>query len=87
MYSKAQYESLVKKNGTSITEGKEGTDLLAYAAKRGMDTYEKAKDDTEKYGKISVDIMQNAENNFTEARPSRELARAYEAATRGVPDS
>lgn len=87
VYSKAQYESLVKKNGTSITEGKEGTDLLAYAAKRGMDTYEKAKDDTEKYGKISVDIMQNAENNFTEARTSRELARAYEDATRGVPDS
>lgn len=87
VYSKAQYESLVKKNGTSITEGKEGTDLLAYAAKRGMDTYEKAKDDTEKYGKISVDIMENAENNFTEARTSGELARAYEDATRGVPDS
>ena len=87
VYSKAQYESLVKKNGTSITEGNEGTDLLAYAAKRGMDTYEKAKDDTEKYGKISVDIMENAENNFTEARTSGELARAYEDATRGVPDS
>ena len=87
VYSKAQYESLVKKNGTSITEGNEGTDLLAYAAKRGMDTYEKAKDDTEKYGKISVDIMQNAENNFTEARTSGELARAYEDAIRGVPDS
>ena len=87
VYSKAQYESLVKKNGTSITEGNEGTDLLAYAAKRGMDTYEKAKDDTEKYGKISVDIMENAENNFTEARTSGELARAYEDAIRGVPDS
>ena len=87
VYSKAQYESLVKKNGTSITEGNEGTDLLAYAAKRGMDTYEKAKEDTEKYGKISVDIMENAENNFTEARTSGELARAYEDATRGVPDS
>ena len=87
VYSKAQYESLVKKNGTSITEGNEGTDLLAYAAKRGMDTYEKAKDDTEKYGKISVDIMENAENNFTEARTSEELARAYEDAIRGVPDS
>ena len=72
-------------NGTSITEGNEGTDLLAYAAKRGMDTYEKAKDDTEKYGKISVDIMENAENNFTEARTSGELARAYEDAIRGVP--
>ena len=87
VYSKAQYESLVKKNGTSITEGNEGTDLLAYAAKRGMDTYEKAKDDTEKYGKISVDIMENAENNFTEARTSGELTRAYEDAIRGVPDS
>ena len=87
VYSKVQYQSLVKKNGTSITEGNEGTDLLAYAAKRGMDTYEKAKDDTEKYGKISVDIMENAENNFTEARTSGELARAYEDATRGVPDS
>jgi hypothetical protein len=52
-----------------------------------MDTYEKAKDDTEKYGKISVDIMENAENNFTEARTSGELARAYEDAIRGVPDS
>lgn len=87
VYSKVQYQSLVKKNGTSITEGNEGTDLLAYAAKRGMDTYEKAKDDTEKYGKISVDIMENAENNFTEARTSGELARAYEDAIRGVPDS
>ena len=87
VYSKAQYESLVKKNGTSITEGNVGTVLLAYAAKRGMDTYEKAKDDTEKYGKISVDIMENAENNFTEARTSGELARAYEDAIRGVPDS
>ena len=52
-----------------------------------MDTYEKAKDDTEKYGKISVDIMENVENNFTEARTSGELARAYEDAIRGVPDS
>ncbi len=87
VYSKVQYQSLVKKNGTSIVEGKEGTDLLTYAAEKGMDTYEKAKDDTEKYGKISVDIMENVENNFTEARTSGELARAYEDAIRGVPDS
>lgn len=87
VYSKVQYQSLVKKNGTSIAERNEGADLLTYAAEKGMDTYEKAKDDTEKYGKISVDIMENAENNFTEARTSGELARAYEDATRGVPDS
>ena len=43
VYSKVQYQSLVKKNGTSITEGNEGTDLLAYAAKRGMDTYGRQK--------------------------------------------
>ena len=77
----------MKKNGTSIAEGNEGADLLTYAAEKGMDTYEKAKDDTEKYGKISVDIMENVENNFTEARTSGELARAYEDAIRGVPDS
>ena len=41
----------------------------------------------QKYGKISVDIMENVENNFTEARTSGELARAYEDAIRGVPDS
>lgn len=87
VYSKVQYQSLVKKNGTSIAEGNEGADLLTYAAEKGMDTYEKAKDDTEKYGKISVDIMENVENNFTEARTSGELARAYEDAIRGVPDS
>ena len=87
VYSKVQYQSLVKKNGTSIAEGHEGADLLTYAAEKGMDTYEKAKDDTEKYGKISVDIMENVENNFTEARTSGELARAYEDAIRGVPDS
>lgn len=87
VYSKVQYQSLVKKNGTSIAEGNEGADLLTYAAEKGMDTYEKAKDDTEKYGKISVDIMKNVENNFTEARTSGELARAYEDAIRGVPDS
>ena len=87
VYSKVQYQSLVKKNGTSIAERNEGADLLTYAAEKGMDTYEKEKDDTEKYGKISVDIMENAENNFTEARTSGELARAYEDATRGVPDS
>lgn len=87
VYSKVQYQSLVKKNGTSIAEGHEGADLLTYAAGKGMDTYEKAKDDTEKYGKISVDIMENVENNFTEARTSGELARAYEDAIRGVPDS
>ena len=87
VYSKVQYQSLVKKNGTSIAEGHEGADLLTYAAEKGMDTYEKAKDDTEKYGKISVDIMGNVENNFTEARTSGELARAYEDAIRGVPDS
>ena len=78
VYSKVQYQSLVKKNGTSIAEENEGADLLTYAAEKGMDTYEKAKDDTEKYGKISVDIMENVENNFTEARTSGELARAYE---------
>ena len=87
VYSKVQYQSLVKKNGTSITEGNEGTDLLTYAAEKGMNTYEKVKDDTEKYGKISVDIMEDVENNFTEARTSGELARAYEDAIRGVPDS
>lgn len=87
VYSKVQYQSLVKKNGTSIAEGNEGADLLTYAAEKDMDTYEKAKDDTEKYGKISVDIMENVENNFTEARTSGELARAYEDAIRGVPDS
>lgn len=87
VYSKVQYQSLVKKNGTSIAEGNEGADLLTYTAEKGMDTYEKAKDDTEKYGKISVDIMENVENNFTEARTSGELARAYEDAIRGVPDS
>lgn len=87
VYSKVQYQSLVKKNGTSIAEGNEGADLLTYAAEKGMDTYEKAKDDTEKYGKISVDIMENVENNFTEARTSGELARAYEDAIRGVPYS
>lgn len=87
VYSKVQYQSLVKKNGTSIAEGNEGADLLTYAAEKGMDTYEKAKDDTEKYGKISADIMENVENNFTEARTSGELARAYEDAIRGVPDS
>lgn len=87
VYSKVQYQSLVKKNGTSIAEGNEGADLLTYATEKGMDTYEKAKDDTEKYGKISVDIMENVENNFTEARTSGELARAYEDAIRGVPDS
>ena len=87
VYSKVQYQSLVKKNGTSIAEGHEGADLLTYAAEKGMDTYEKAKDDTEKYGKISVDIMENVENNFTEARTSGELARPYEDAIRGVPDS
>lgn len=87
VYSKVQYQSLVKKNGTSIAEENEGADLLTYAAEKGMDTYEKAKDDTEKYGKISVDIMENVENNFTEARTSGELARAYEDAIRGVPDS
>ena len=87
VYSKVQYQSLVKKNGTSIAEGNEGADLLTYAAEKGMDTYEKAKDDTEKYGKISVDIMENVENNFTEAITSGELARAYEDAIRGVPDS
>ena len=87
VYSKVQYQSLVKKNGTSIAEGNEGADLLTYAAEKGMDTYEKAKDDTGKYGKISVDIMENVENNFTEARTSGELARAYEDAIRGVPDS
>lgn len=87
VYSKVQYQSLVKKNGTSIAEGNEGADLLTYAAEKGMDTYEKAKDDTEKYGKISVDIMENVESNFTEARTSGELARAYEDAIRGVPDS
>ena len=38
-----------------------------------MDTYEKAKDDTEKYGKISVDIMENAENNFTEQERAENL--------------
>lgn len=31
--------------------------------------------------------MENVENNFTEARTSGELARAYEDAIRGVPDS
>lgn len=87
VYSKVQYQSLVKKNGTSIAEGNEGANLLTYAAEKGMNTYEKVKDDTEKYGKISVDIMEDVENNFTEARTSGELARAYEDAIRGVPDS
>ena len=40
VYSKVQYQSLVKKNGTSIAEGNEGADLLTYAADKGMVTYE-----------------------------------------------
>ena len=64
-----------KRMGHQLQRETEGADLLTYAAEKGMDTYEKAKDDTEKYGKISVDIMENVENNFTEARTSGELAR------------
>ncbi len=87
VYSKVQYDSLVKKNGTTITEGNEAATLLKYAQKNGMDTYKKAKDGIEKYGKISVDVMENAENNFAKVTRSGELVKAYEEVTRGVPDS
>ncbi len=85
--SSVQYKNAVKKNGVSISENNEGNELVYYARKNGISTYEDAKDDTERQGKIAVDIMENAANRIDSARGSGELAAVYREVTQDIPDS
>ncbi|MCI5731199.1 MAG: hypothetical protein MR304_06625 [Eubacterium sp.] len=85
-YSSLQYKNTVKKNGVSISENKEGNELVYYAEKHGMDTYDNEKE-TEKYGKISYDIMENAANRIDQAKSSNELSTVYQEISQDIPDS
>lgn len=87
VYSAMQYKNTVEKNGTEIAQTGEAEDLVYYAEKNGINTYEDEKEEIERHGRIAFDIMENAANRIDRVRNSEELATVYSEVSKDIPDS